>query len=196
MKTPRLILSLALFAVCAFLGVMHGIVPALTLLTIGSTALLTSADMLLVNAGGGSLHTVTLTPVLLLQRTMRALFLRVPALGFFASEFTTERLKLNQSVIGKIRLRPTASIYSEVTGYKNGSQKARDLLLDVPFTMDQHIHVTVSLNHLNSLADSNCQRGFFVDGPAELQAAGVVPEVTLPKGSSGVSGRSQLASVF
>lgn len=154
MKTSRLLLSIALFAVCAVLGIVHGIVPALTVLTIGSAAMLTSADMLAFNAGGGAFHAVTLTPVLLLQRTMRALFLRVPALSFFASEFTTERLKLNQQVIGKIRLRPTTAAYSESTGYKNGSQKARDLLLDVPFTMDQHIHVTVSLNHLNSLADS------------------------------------------
>lgn len=154
MKTPRLLLSLALFALCALIGIVHGIVPAFSVLALGSAAMLTPADMLAFNAGGGAFHTVTLTPVLLLQRTMRALFLRVPALSFFASEFTTERLKLNQQVIGKIRLRPTTAAYSESTGYKNGSQKARDLLLDVPFTMDQHIHVTVSLNHLNSLADS------------------------------------------
>jgi hypothetical protein len=154
MKTSRLLLSLALFAVCALFGVVHGVVPALAMLTLGSAAMITPADMLAFTSVGNAFCAVTLTPVLLLQRTMAALFVKVPALSYFSSEFTTERLKLNQDVIGKIRLRPSTSTYSESTGYKNGSQKARDLLVDVPFKMDQHIHVTVSLNHLNNLADS------------------------------------------
>lgn len=151
MNPIRILASLLLFAFCALLSVSHGLITGLSMLTLGATALLTPSDF---QASPGALFAVTLTPVVLLQRTMRALFVKVPALGFFASEFTTERLKLGQQVIGKIRLRPTASEYSEVTGYKAGAQKARDLLLDIPFTMDKHMHVTVSLNHLNNLADS------------------------------------------
>ena len=152
MKSTRLLASLLLFALTAVLAFTHGLAVSAVAAVVGSTVLLQPGDLA---ASAGSLFTVTLTPVILLQQTMRALFVKVPALMFFASEFTTERLKLNQQVIGKIRLRPTASTYDAAQGgYKNGSQKARDLLLDVPFVMDNHIHVTVSLNHLNSIADS------------------------------------------
>jgi len=146
------ILTLTLFALTALVGIVHGALPALAVCTLGSAMLLSPGD---IAAPCGSLFAVTLTPVILLQRTMRALFVKVPALNFFASEFTTERLKKDQQVIGKIRLRPTTAQYdAEQGGYKNGSQKARDLLIDVPFVMDQHLHITVSLNHLNSIADS------------------------------------------
>lgn len=145
------ITSLLLFALCACLFVTQGAANAALAAVVGSALLLQPSDLL---APSGSLFTVTLTPVVLLQRTMRALFVKVPQIMFFASEFTTERLKLNQQVIGKIRLRPTTSTYDATTGYKNGAQEARDLLLDVPFTMDQHIHVTIKLDHLNAIADS------------------------------------------
>ena len=146
------IATLLLFALCGVLLFTHGFAAASFTAVVGSACLLSPSDL---RAPAGSLFTVTLTPIVLLQQTMRALFVKVPALMFFASEFTTERLKLNQQVIGKIRLRPSTSTYDPNNGgYKNGSQKARDLLLDVPFVMDNHIHVTISLNHLNSIADS------------------------------------------
>jgi hypothetical protein len=61
-------------------------------------------------------------------------------------------VKKDQTVIGKIRLRPTASEYDNT--YKTGAQETRDLLLDVNFTMDKHIHVTMKLSHLYALTDN------------------------------------------
>ena len=150
MNPLRLLASLTLFALCAFLGMVHGAAPAITALFLGSAALITQVP----GAPIGSLFTVTLTPTILLQQTIRALFVKVPALMFFASEFTSERLKKDQQVLGKIRLRPTTSTYDATTGYKNGAQESRDLLVDVPFVMDQHIHITLKLDHLYALSDS------------------------------------------
>lgn len=152
MHPLRILASLTLFALCTLIGIAHGMVPALALATLGSAALMVTPPD---GAPSGALFTATLTPTILLQQTIRALFVKVPALMFFASEFTTDRLKKGQTVTGKIRLRPTSSVYDANNGgYKAGSQESRDLLVDVPFTMDKHIHVTVKLSHLYALADS------------------------------------------
>lgn len=147
MKTLNFIAALALFAVTAFMAVMGNPIGAAVILCVGS-------PMILPWQTTANVCELTLTPTILLQQTMRALFVKCPAIMFFASEFTTERLKKDQAVIGKIRVRPTTSTYDAVTGYKNGAQETRDLLLDVPFVMDQHIHVTVKLSHLYALSDS------------------------------------------
>lgn len=165
MKT---LLALTLFVLTACVAAVHGWVPAATLLTLGSAALLEVPS----GALPGSLFTVTLTPTILLQQTMRKLFVKVPALMFFASEFTTERLKRNQVVTGKIRLRPTASEYD--TTYKTGAQETRDLLLDVPFTMDKHIHVTLKLSHLYAIQDSMNKMNEHIEDSASVIGKTVV----------------------
>lgn len=160
----RTIASLILFAVTAFMVLTHGLVPAMTLCTLGSAALLAGPGSF---APRGAFCTVTLTPTILLQQTMRKLFVRVPILNFFAHEFTTQRLKKGQNVIGKIRLRPTTSEYD--TTYKTGAQETRDLLLDVPFSMDQHIHITLKVSHLYALQDSiSAMEGHIQDSASVL----------------------------
>ena len=164
------ILALTLFALTILIGAVHGIAPAACLLILGSAALIEAPGPL------GSLCTVTLTPAILLQQTMRKLFVKCPALSYFAHEFTTERVKLNQTVTGKIRLRPTASTYDGTTGYKNGSQEGRDLLLDVPFVMDQHIHVTLKIDHLSYLTDSmQAVEGHIADSASAVAATRALP---------------------
>jgi hypothetical protein len=143
----RIIATLALFVLTACLAAVHGTAPAAICLFLGSAALIQPGF-----APGGAFCTVTLTPTILAQQTMRKLFVKVPMLRMFAHEFTTERLKKDQQVVGKIRLRPTVSEYD--TTYKTGAQETRDLLLDVNFVMDKHIHVTMKMSHLYALTDS------------------------------------------
>lgn len=166
MNPLRLFASLMLFLVAAMMALTSP-VQAFLLLLVGS-------PMLLPWQTTANLCTNTLTPIILLQQTMRALFVKCPALMFFANEFTTERLKLNQQVIGKIRTRPVTSTYdANAGGYKNGAQESRDLLLDVPFTMDQHIHVTVKLSHLYALSDSIIKLQEHFDDSASVIGKGV-----------------------
>ncbi len=149
MKKLHFILTLVLIALTALVASVHGVLPAAGLLFVGGAALTMPGQVPL------GMLSVTLTPTVLLQQTMRKVFVKCPALQFFSREFTTERLKLNQQVTGKIRTRPTASEYDDQNGgYKKGSQEGRSLLVDVPFVMDKHIHVTVKLSHLNALQDS------------------------------------------
>lgn len=117
---------------------------------------------------------VTLTPTLILQRTIAAFAVRCPAVMLFSSDFSTERLKLNQQAIAHIRVRPTAASYDATTGYVNGNQETRDLLVDVPLTMDQHRHVTLKVDHLNAIADSKSALEDHFRDSAEVLGKGFV----------------------
>lgn len=190
MKLLHLCASVLLFVVTAFMAVSQPL-AALSLLCVGSAILLPWQATSLVCE-------VTLTPTILLQRTMRALFVKCPALQFFAHEFTTERLKFDQDVIGKIRTRPVTSTYDANNGgYKNGSQSTRDLLIDVNFKMDQHLHVTYDLAHLDALRDSIIDlEGVFVDSASVLGASvgrymlGKISSASFSNGSTFTTGNS------
>lgn len=112
----------------------------------------------------------TLTPSVILQETVAQVFAKCPVLRNFSNEFTTERLKLGQDCIGHIRIRPTISDYDNTTGYKNGAQEGRSLLVDVPFKMTHHKHVTISLSHLNNLQDKKTDVQGFINDSASVLA--------------------------
>jgi len=166
MKLAHIILASLLFALTAVLAVTSPVLAAACLF-VGAAALMQQP------AQQGALLVPTLTPVVLLQQTIRALFVRCPALSFFAHDFTTERLKKDQQVIGKIRKRPVTGQYDANNGgYKAGAQQGRDLLVDVPFTMSQHLHVTLNVSHLASLGDSITDlEGHFQDSASVLGKA-------------------------
>lgn len=156
-----------LYVLVALLAVLYGPVPAGVALVVGSAALMRPE-------WSPGLMTVTLTPTILLNRTIRSVFLRVPALRLFAHEFTTERVRKDQAVVGKIRLRPTVADYDANNGgYEAGSQNARDLLVDVPFVMDMHKHITVKMSHLHAMVDSMKKAEEFIEDSASVLGAEV-----------------------
>jgi hypothetical protein len=147
----RHLLAVTLLALSALLAWTHGPVIGAAAFLVGSAAIVTPSML----PSLGALCDATLTPTILLTNTLRKLFVKVPALSFFSSEFTTERVKLNQPVIGKIRVRPVASEFApNAGGYEAGAQEGATLLRDVNFVMDKHIHVTISMSHLNALQNS------------------------------------------
>lgn len=120
----------------------------------------------------------TLTTTIVLQKTIEALVTQRPMLTRFSHEFTTERLKLNQQAIAHIKVKPTASDYDANNGgYKAGAQNLRDLLVDVPLTMDVHKHVTIKLAHLNALADNKGKLEQFFGDQAEVLGRGMTDYV-------------------
>jgi len=120
----------------------------------------------------------TLTTTIVLQKTIEALVTRRPMLTRFSHEFTTERLKLNQQAIAHIKVKPTAADYdANAGGYKAGAQNLRDLLVDVPLTMDVHKHVTIKLAHLNAIADNKGKLENFFADQAEVLGRGMTDYV-------------------
>lgn len=165
MKTHRILASLMLFIATAFMAWNGSPVAATAVAFVGSLCLIDRADLAVPQ---GSLCTLTMTPAVLLLKTMRAIWAQAPALRFFSHEFTTERLKKNQTVTGKVRLRPTVNAYAG--NYETSAQESRDLLLDVgPFTMDQHVYTTVKLSDLYALQDKvNAIEDHFKDQASEI----------------------------
>ena len=78
---------------------------------------------------------------------------RTPALRAMGGNFGSDPLYLGQTSIAHIESLPTAADYDGTTGYANGATEARDLLTDVPITIDSHKHVPIKLSHLMNLAD-------------------------------------------
>jgi hypothetical protein len=95
----------------------------------------------------------TLTPTEVLADTLDAFKIAAPMLGSMSTEFTAEPVKLNQQVIAHIRTLPTVSDYDSSTGYSNGLTEGRDLMTDVPVTVDRHKHAGVNLGYLNGIKD-------------------------------------------
>lgn len=95
----------------------------------------------------------TLTPVMIAMATIASLRKSCPALSLFSHDFTTEPLRLGQQAIAHIRKVPTASQYDAVEGYAAGANDTKDLLVDVPFKMEGHVHVTLRMKHLHALAN-------------------------------------------
>lgn len=162
MKSLHILASFAVFAMTLFVAFTISLPAALCF------AVVASAPLIQAPAAQSALYTVTMTPAVLLLQTMRSIWAKAPAIRFFSSEFTTERLKKGQTVTGKVRLRPTVNTYAG--NYETSAQESRDLLLDVgPFTMDQHVYTTVKLSDLYALQDKvNAIQEHFKDQAEEI----------------------------
>jgi hypothetical protein len=167
MKLLHRITLLALLVLVPLIAMNHGVMAAWVTLFVGGAVLSPWQPTAVLQ--------VTLTPTIILQRTIAAFAVRCPAIMLFASEFTTERLKKDQQAIAHIRVRPTDSTYDANNGgYKAGANSTRDLLVDVPLTMDQHKHVTIKLSHLHAIADSKIALEEHFRDSAEVLGKGFV----------------------
>jgi hypothetical protein len=97
---------------------------------------------------------LTLTAPTILQKTIAAYRTQFPMLDFFSTDFNAEPLRLGQTVLAHIRTLPGVAVYDAANGgYANGAIEGRDLLVDVPITIDSHMHVPVKYSHLKLIAD-------------------------------------------
>ena len=95
--------------------------------------------------------TLTLSTTQILELVMDAFKVRLPFLtSAFATDFSNERAKLNQTVNARIAGLPTVQDYNATTGYKNGAQDAKGLLDDVAVTINRHKHVPIKLDFLDA----------------------------------------------
>jgi hypothetical protein len=95
----------------------------------------------------------TLTTTKILALTLESFRKQVPALRALSTDFGSEQMRLGETVIAHIPTLPSASTYDNTTGYANGSQTARSLMVDVPVVVDSHKFVTLQWKHINNIAD-------------------------------------------
>ena len=87
---------------------------------------------------------------------MDAFKVRLPFLvSAFATDFSNERAKFNQTVNARIASLPSVQSYDEDTGYKANAADSKSLLNDVPVTIDQHKHVPIKLDFLDEASAVN-----------------------------------------
>jgi hypothetical protein len=87
----------------------------------------------------------TLTVSEILSDVLMAFKTRVPALDWFAHDFSAEQVKYGQAIIAHLPTLPTAYAHVAANGYNNNAQNARDLLTDVSITMDQWTDVPIKI---------------------------------------------------
>lgn len=96
----------------------------------------------------------TMTSATILQLIISAYRTQFPMLDFFSTDFNAAPLRLGQEVKAHIRTLPGVARYDAANGgYGKGATEGRDLLVDVPITIDSHMHCPVKYTHLKLIAD-------------------------------------------
>ncbi len=96
----------------------------------------------------------TLSAGTILQKIISAYRTQFPMVDFFSTDFTAEPMRLGQTVTAHIRTLPGVAAYDPNNGgYENGAIEGRDLLVDLPITVDAHMHAPVKYSHLHLIKD-------------------------------------------
>ena len=95
----------------------------------------------------------TLSTTKILQDVLKSFRVQVPALRALSTDFGSDSLRLGETVLAHIPTLPSTSTWDNDTGYANGSQTARSLMVDVPVVVDSHKFVTLQWKHINNIAD-------------------------------------------
>lgn len=99
---------------------------------------------------------LTLSTAQILELVMDAFKVRLPFLATaFATDFSDEKAKLNQTVNARIAGLPSVQDYDATSGYKPNAADAKTLLDDVPVTINQHKHVPIKLDFLDAASTVN-----------------------------------------
>lgn len=152
MKSLRSFASLAILLLATFFGVLFaGLAFAPAPAAVASAPDITpgvSAGVITIMLLG-----VTLTSQEILGDVMAAFAKWFPALNRMGTDFRPSALKLNQTYTAHIPTLPVAAAYDATTGYANGAQTGRSLLVDVDILVDQHKHVPLQFKHLDAIKD-------------------------------------------
>jgi len=94
---------------------------------------------------------LTLSTAQILDLVMDAFKVRLPFLtSAFATDFSDEKAKLNQTVNARIAGLPTVQDYDATTGYKANAADSKSLMNDVPVVINRHKHVPIKLDFLDA----------------------------------------------
>lgn len=93
---------------------------------------------------------LTLSTTQILDLVLDAFKVRLPFLvNAFATDFSDQRAKFNQTVNARIAGLPSIQSYHATTGYKDSAAESTSLMNDVPVTIDQHKHVPIKLDFID-----------------------------------------------
>ena len=97
----------------------------------------------------------TLTATEILQDTLEAFKIQFPMLtgpDGFGTDLSPKLAVKDQTIMAHIAQVPSTATYDATTGFKNGAQNAKDLLVDVPVVMDTLTHCPVKIAYLDAIS--------------------------------------------
>lgn len=97
----------------------------------------------------------TLTATEILQDTLEAFKIQFPMLtgdAGFSTDLSPKLAVKDQQIIAHVAQVPSTATYDATLGYKGGAQNAKDLLVDIPVTMDTLTHVPVKIAYLDAIS--------------------------------------------
>lgn len=94
----------------------------------------------------------TLSATEILQDTLEAFKTRVPMLSRFSTNFGPGEARKGDVIQAHVRTLPGVEDYDATTGYKANADEASGLLTDVGVTLNQHKHVPVKLDYIDSIS--------------------------------------------
>lgn len=147
--TSPLLLSLA-FLASLLIGASHGFVAGLATFAVTS-------PMTVINPIHGRCNAPTLTAAEILMDVIDAFVKKLPMLKYIGADWRPSTLKLNQTYTAHVPSVPSvedvsSGDYSAMTG-----QNARDLLVDVPVTINKHKGSKLKWTHLNAIKDNKIE---------------------------------------
>lgn len=150
MKHTSPLLLIACVAVCALLSATHGILA-------GVIAFAVLSPMCVLRPIPGRCNAPTMTAAEILMDVIDAFAKKLPMLKYIGADWRPNTLKLNQTYTAHVPSVPSvedvsSGDYSAMTG-----QNARDLLVDVPVTVNKHKGSKLKWTHLNAIKDNKME---------------------------------------
>ncbi len=168
----RLALLGALFVTSIGQFVQHGFHTAWMLFAVGS-ALITACNP----QRHGLLQALTLTTSEITADVFAAFRKRLVALGFFATDFSGAQAKYGQALIAHVASLPSITNHDTTNGFFYSPSSARNLLTDVPVTMDVWQDVVLNLQTNDLVADRNVKYTQAINGAAYQLAKSMLDSV-------------------
>jgi hypothetical protein len=133
------------------------------------------ASLMLARPSGEGRLCATLTSAEILMNVIQGFKAWFPALNRMGTDFQANSLKLNQDYTAHIAGVPT--VYDVSSTYAVTGNNARDLLTDVPITVNRHKAVRLKWQHLNAIKDQKNKYDEVIANASYALAKAVVDDI-------------------
>lgn len=132
-------------------------------------------------------YTPTLTTAEIVADFFEAFRKMIPALKYFATDFSGAEAKYNQQIIAHVAALPAAVTHDQTLGYFNSPTSAKTLLTDVPLTMDTWKDVILKFPQADLVADRTYKYTKAVNAAAYVLGKALIDSILYKVNSTNIS---------
>lgn len=178
MKPIRLLLTLVAFVLSLIIATEHALLGWACV--VASSAALTTPRL-------GLCQATTLTTAEIVADFFAAFRKMIPAVKYFATDFSSQVVKKGQQIIAHVASLPSAVDHDDTNGYFYSPTSARTLLTDVPVTMDTQKDVILKFKGTDLIADRTPKYIKTVDAAAYVLGKSFVDSILKKCNSTNLS---------